>query len=69
MTKAEKHLQWLRENKSLLKLAEIERRIGLTRGNLQKIVAGEVSKKGYAYRIPDRCLPDLFNLVKELRKL
>jgi len=53
----------------MLKLAEIERRIGLTRGNLQKIVAGEVSMKGYAYRIPDRCLPALYELVKDLRKL
>ena len=64
----EKATDWLFQNKELINVAEIGKRIGLGKQDLSKAINRTANAKGTIVKIPERCLPALKEVLAELRK-
>lgn len=62
----EQATKYLRNNKEILDMSEVARRLKMDRSWLHRAINGIPGSRGYADKIPKRCLPELEQIIKEL---
>lgn len=63
----EKILNWLRKNKSRLSISGIANEAGMSITQLHKAISEGVNGNGRVETIPDKHLPKLIELIKDMK--
>lgn len=59
--------KYLRKNRKLLKINHIAERLNMDSSNLSKMIKGEADSHGTVNKIPEKYLPELKKIIKELQ--
>lgn len=63
----EQATKYLQKNKELINMAEVAGRIDMDRSSLHRVVNDQLDARDRPVKIPDRCLPELKKIIKELQ--
>lgn len=63
----EKILNWLRKNKSRLSITGIAKEVGISTTQLHKAIDEGVDGRGYVAKIPEKHLPKLTEVIKDMK--